>query len=134
MAEMDWQQVVLNGGPPCFALLDDEPDRYCGRAERWAGHDGEHEFVSLADLLAKTRAPEWRPIESAPKDGTAILIYGPELLREIDGHCAVARWQATGSNSIAWWTISEGKCGPFDLRGPSPTHWMPLPAPPEVKQ
>ncbi len=50
-AQMDWQQVVLNGGPPCFALLDDEEGWYCGRAQRWVGHDGEHKFISLQDLL-----------------------------------------------------------------------------------
>ena len=53
---MDWQQVVLSGGPPCFAILDDEDGWYCGRAQRWEGHDGEHEFVSLQDLLAQCEA------------------------------------------------------------------------------
>lgn len=46
--QMDWQQVVLNGGPPCFHL---QSDRFCGRAQRWVGHDGMHRFVSFADLL-----------------------------------------------------------------------------------
>ena len=50
---MDWQQVVQNGGPPCFHL---EGERFCGRAARWAGHDETHKFVSLADLISK-RAP-----------------------------------------------------------------------------
>lgn len=53
--QMDWQQVILNGGPPCFALLDDEEGWYCGRAQRWDGHDGEHEFVSLDDLIKAGR-------------------------------------------------------------------------------
>lgn len=48
--EMDWQQVVLNGGPPCFHLCED--GHFCGRAQRWAGHEDLHAFVSLADLLA----------------------------------------------------------------------------------
>ncbi len=48
---MDWRQVVLNGGPPCFAILDDEGGWFCGRAKRWEGHDGEHKFVWLADYL-----------------------------------------------------------------------------------
>lgn len=49
--QMDWQQVVLNGGPPCFHLGDD--GRFCGRAKRWQGHGEKdfHEFVSLVDLL-----------------------------------------------------------------------------------
>lgn len=53
--KMDWEQVALNGGPPCFALLSDEDGWYCGRAERWDGHDGEHNYVSLEQLLASQR-------------------------------------------------------------------------------
>lgn len=54
--EMDWLQVVMNGGPPCFYL--ECTGRFCGRAKLWAGHDDEevdkpiHRYVSLADLLA----------------------------------------------------------------------------------
>jgi hypothetical protein len=48
--QMDWVQVVLNGGPPCFHM-DAGDSRFCGRAERWAGHGDLHAFVSLADLL-----------------------------------------------------------------------------------
>src|SRR5258708_20811377 len=49
----DWQQVVLNGGPPCFHIDPEgiEP-RFCLRAKFWAGHDDMHNFVSLAQLLA----------------------------------------------------------------------------------
>jgi hypothetical protein len=47
---MDWGQVVANGGPPCFALMKE--GRFCGRAERWQGHgSAHHEFVSLEELL-----------------------------------------------------------------------------------
>ena len=57
MAEpkLDWQQVVMNGGPACFALLDDEAGWYCGRAQRWEGHDYEHKYVSLEDLTISIR-------------------------------------------------------------------------------
>lgn len=49
--QMDWQQVVLNGGPPCF-YYDKEESRFCGRAQRWHNHEGEpHMFVPFADLL-----------------------------------------------------------------------------------
>lgn len=49
---MDWQQVVLNGGPPCFFIED---RKFCGRAERWQGHGVRdfHDFVSLESLLAE---------------------------------------------------------------------------------
>lgn len=51
--EMDWQQVVLNGGPPCFHLCDD--GRFCGRAERWDGHKDEdpHKFVPIHEMLTQ---------------------------------------------------------------------------------
>jgi len=52
---MDWEQVVCNGGPPCFHM---EGGRFCGRAERWDGHDEKyhgkdfhHDFISLETLL-----------------------------------------------------------------------------------
>lgn len=46
---MDWQQVALNGGPPCFHLCED--GHYCGRAQRWEGHGSMHKYVPLMDLL-----------------------------------------------------------------------------------
>lgn len=48
--QMDWQQVVLNGGPPCFHVCED--GRFCGRAKRWDGHEDLHKFVSLSDMIA----------------------------------------------------------------------------------
>lgn len=55
-ANMDWQQVVMNGGPPCFHI--EENGNFCGRAYRWVGHHADvnkhpelHEFVSLVDLV-----------------------------------------------------------------------------------
>jgi hypothetical protein len=53
---MDWQQVALNGGPPCFHL---QHGKFCGRAERWAGHEmsEDHAFVSLEQLLTRPPSP-----------------------------------------------------------------------------
>lgn len=53
----DWQQVVLNGGPPCFHCGDS--DRwFCLRARRWDGHGIAHEFVPLEHLILEQRAQE----------------------------------------------------------------------------
>jgi hypothetical protein len=50
---MDWMQVVLNQGPPCFHVQND--GLFCGRAREWDGHKTRggliHKFRSLADLL-----------------------------------------------------------------------------------
>ena len=56
--DVDWGQVVRNGGPPCFHVEKD--GRFCLRAARWEGHKPAlqglgHAFVSLADLLDQAR-------------------------------------------------------------------------------
>jgi len=61
-------------------------------------------------------ASQWQPIETAPKDGTEVLVYVPRRLGPI---YAEAR-NVTGNQ---WWGRVLG-----NLR---PTHWMPLPEPPK---
>lgn len=58
---------------------------------------------------------EWRDIETAPQDGTLVLIYAPgrDGLPALICPCA--------------WHEDAGFCVD-ELR--SPTHWMPLPEPP----
>ncbi len=48
---MDWGQVVMNGGPPCFQLCED--GRFCGRTDKWHGADT-HAFISLEALITPT--------------------------------------------------------------------------------
>lgn len=47
----DWSQVIANGGPPCFHLMQ-EGD-LCLRAERWPGHPIDHSFVSIQTFAAR---------------------------------------------------------------------------------
>ena len=61
----------------------------------------------------------WQPIETAPKDGTRILMFCPNEQKEIN-----VGWIAPAG------IIAFGGSFQYDLRGPV-THWMPLPAPPE---
>ena len=61
----------------------------------------------------------WQSIETAPKDGQAILVT--------DGmNCYCVEWD----EEFDWWTVDDNKLGPFRLRGSAPTHWMPTPAAP----
>lgn len=69
-------------------------------------------------------APEgWRPIDTAPKDGTRILLgcFSAPKHRKMEGTVAVAGW-------------SEAGWGPFNPLWWPPTHWMPLPTPPTGKE
>ena len=71
------------------------------------------------DGAAKEQQAEWQPIETATKDGQAILVT--------DGRdCYCVEWD----EELDWWTVDDNKLGPFRLRGSAPTHWMPTPAAP----
>lgn len=69
---MDWQQVILNGGPPCFHIDDD--GRFCARALRWAGHQEHgtgHLFEPLyvaVTQLVKAQARELERMRGALDD------------------------------------------------------------------
>lgn len=73
-----------------------------------------------ADAAWNTRAPQWQPIESAPKDGRPIQLHSPRWNMPV----AQGGWDA---HEMAW--IVKGHGCP----SAQPTHWQPLPAPPEVK-
>lgn len=62
---------------------------------------------------------EWQPIETAPKDGTDILVMTGETMH-------VVRW-INIHGGFDYWAVDDNKHGPFTLRGKAPTHWMPLP-------
>lgn len=64
----------------------------------------------------------WLPIETAPKDGTPVLIFAA-------GHMAVAF--ADPENDFAW-TLDDGHDYHLCLRRgmDCPTHWTPLPESP----
>lgn len=63
---------------------------------------------------------DWQPIESAPRDGTEILTWCPQL------------YQGKGGCKILLWTRGEWHSLPFG-RDWRPTHWMPVPNGPGVR-
>ena len=74
---------------------------------------------------------EWQPIETAPKDRTHILVYFGTM-----GIWQVS-WTEPASCDWEIWCTDDNKHGPYALRGyndtgpRAPTHWMPLPEPPQ---
>ena len=82
---------------------------------------------------------EWRTIDSAPKDGTEILLWTPE---GIDVSC----WSELEEDGQQSMGHDAGFCGLLTCADPGrhmgnpeffreavnqPTHWMPLPEPPK---
>lgn len=76
---------------------------------------------------------EWRTIDSAPKDGTDIIIFVPEQINKfgIDGYTEPSK-QAVCSYGYRW---SLSNVGGYeydeDIDLERATHWQPLPPPPE---
>jgi hypothetical protein len=65
----------------------------------------------------------WQPIKTAPCDGTSVLLYWPHWRRSE----AVVGHFITSSPAKNKW---HADCAIAD--GPLPTHWQPLPEPPET--
>lgn len=80
---------------------------------------------------------EWQPIETAPRDGTAIIV----ALRDFADGWIVgeAYFDATPEyisplGGQKWWWANQGHTDYYatsiDEGNHPPTHWMPLPKPP----
>jgi hypothetical protein len=81
----------------------------------------------------------WQPIETAPKDGTKVLvlfngephvaqyapIWSPENKRWMVNH---PRWRADDMQMVSEIDPNEHQIA-YGMKGP--THWMPLPEPPK---
>jgi hypothetical protein len=71
----------------------------------------------------------WRPIATAPKDGTRILVFtrwAGDFLNDAFDYIQIAFWDGGNLTGDVWhrepgWELE--KIG-------SPTHWLPLPPPP----
>lgn len=87
------------------------------------------------DTLARMEPVGWRPIETAPKDGTEIDVW---INGEFPGRRTDVSWRKPTDSE--WWvhggdTIETPDATWHDCFGPlgsceQPTHWQPLPTPP----
>lgn len=122
--------------------VPDDHRSLCTEPGSDTAHPGSETLYTVGDLrrarttLARYRAQAegdggWLPIESAPKDGTAILAgrggenpWGiPYILAWLDG----PKVQAGPG-----WYRTEGR--DWSTRALRPTHWRPLPPPPASEQ
>lgn len=71
-----------------------------------------------------TDRAEWMPIETAPKDGTRLLVFVPPY----GSFTAHNTFILLGGPKEDRWRVSG-----LINREAEPTHWMPLPPPPEVE-
>lgn len=108
---------------------------------KWKDHDsnahGDVEYIRAdvagkhvefwRDLGERKDLHGWQPIETAPKDGTLILVYGKGEYWA--GQAVVAwsdfmeEWLGTIGDAAGWARIFHGDT--------QPTDWQPLPEPPK---
>ena len=89
--------------------------------------DGEIKAAAFKDACDSAEV-EWQPIETAPKDGTEIL-----LKFHCDGPRSSASVSAVAITFASYGLINHGfwKSRPNHWISPDmPTHWMPIPKPP----
>lgn len=73
----------------------------------------------------------WMPIETAVKDGTTILLYVPGI--GFSGLVSTGRWEPDKYNDRPrpYWRVDWMRQVTM-MRDMPPTHWQPLPSPPEA--
>lgn len=74
---------------------------------------------------------DWRAIETAPKDGSFILVAANNFGKSVVGE---AYWRDEPS---AWWWANTDPGGPHDeaiYMSWNVTHWMPLPVAPAIAE
>lgn len=74
----------------------------------------------------------WQPIETAPQGNGQLLGWFP--MEDARGSVHVMHWDtdAYASRPKPHWSVYDWLWGKASMRRNQPTHWMPLPAPPET--
>lgn len=85
---------------------------------------------AIDDAVRKLRAMEWQSILTAPRDGSAVLLYRPLAYKTNDPIIAIGL-SVMNHNSCLQETVPDGYAGlNYTSRSCFATHWMPLPSPP----
>ena len=122
--------------PLCGALLSKHPSQ---RGKWYCKCSSEQDPSPPADLQTPAEGERvgtveptfgsWQPIETAPKDGTQLLTYWPGN-EPHEGVVCTGRWDDYDER---WDFDAEGWSDEDYAEIPQPTHWMPMPLPPEDK-
>lgn len=100
---------------PCIRSAD-QCTHECGKAA------GDALILVEAALRPRSEREGWQPIETAPPGQCVVVFDGRKI--------TIAEWADDLGNGPGW--FSAEACGPFEENMISqPTHWRPLPAPPE---
>ena len=128
-----------------LSVLDNMHERLLFRSDL-AGRVEQREALDF--FAAMVERTTWRPIETAPKDGTCVLLFCQQgdgslgsTYRKTFGHWWVDEGGIWERRDLDGRWIGQDECdgfegwmswdGGFSEDTMMPTHWMPLPANPE---
>ena len=118
----------------------------CGVARAQFANGGVEEDKARAVRSWNTRKSDdgWRTMESAPKDGTEVLVYKDVAsvpVVHIAWYRSEEEWNESGQHCggwdtleewLGWWSYTRNSVTQERLDGwAEPSHWRPLPSPPE---
>ena len=95
--------------------IEDEPNNYSGMNTKGA-------YEIMCEAADRIEELEWQPIETAPKDGTRVLLFVPPYGPSTGHYKDRSNWGPSASNWYAHAALNKEA---------EPTHWMPLPEPPK---
>lgn len=118
----------------------------CVAQFRWNNDNRWHLFVART-IQAERERDGWQTMETAPKDGTEILLYREDCGVMLGRWIACCEFIADGDpgndfcpegNDEAWeepdWFGADFIQGYRITNDGAPTHWQPLPTPPETER
>lgn len=98
------------------------PEEIAAIKRNWVDDlDDSREMRELCDLALRglNAGDQWRTMESAPKDGTSVMLWNEDYARPITGeYFEATKWSNGWKHTYAT----------------QPTHWQPLPTPPAMKE
>ncbi len=101
-----------------------------GDDDEWYGDEERRLLVAVQAALRSPRiaSDEWQPIESAPRDGSHLLLARPDWKVPWHGFYRMSETSEAKRFGEGWGRTNFGD-PPL-----KPTHWQPLPDPPAVKE
>lgn len=87
-------------------------------------------------IRAALSEPEWRPISTAPRDGTEVLVMYMHVDTQVVHNAFYASeedgWEP---EDFGWWSYERSEVSRIKLDGwMIPTHWRPLPPAPDDEE
>ena len=91
---------------------------------------GTHEITEVTIRPKRTlTVPAWEPIETAPKDGTDVLVMYVHIDTQIvHNGFWIGSDETCDEADIGWWSYEHSEVSRIKLDSwMTPTHWLPLP-------